>query len=280
MEFVSRNKKFTGKMLKISQMNEKELKKLAGTFAGIQNIIQSSIFTAQHKVAPKLVYDAASRRGFNDYTGAMAYAYGAVIVTNGQVAGTVKLNDGELKNTQAPPGTIRTSKNGKRFANIQTSETTSGHASGVRHGSPYIKVQKSYVRSHKRGRKTQTYYIKKRRYIKRHEFIRTLQGSFHKGGAAFNVKSRVERINPVGNNNAKSYIQLFNASTYAAMVQAKGYNVLGNAYVRGRGKYARHLMVTVTDEILKKAMHNYRKDVRSQKQNAATGRLVYYGGDD
>lgn len=262
------------------------MKKLINTFAGVQTVIQSSIYAAQRKVAPKLLYDAVSRRRFNSYTGAMAYAYGAILVVNGQTVGTLQLQDGDI-DVKPPHQSIQTSKNGKKFAYIQGRRENGSGA----HGSPYEKVRKRLSRKGIRGRKSQIYFTRKRRYPRKHEFLRTNMGGFHYNTSFINGysfggfgtgPSRVSSINPTGASNKKNYIQLINASSYAAMVQARGYNVLGSAYVRGRGRYARHLSLTVTDEILKKALHNYKKLIRSDKgyDGSAIYKLIRYDYDD
>lgn len=223
--------------------------------------VEDAVKKAMLNVAPKVLYDAASRRKFNSYTGAMAYAYAAIITVGGKVVGFKTMKGDELNGVTPPPSTLRQTRTGRNFSYIQ---------GRPKHGSSLYSQTRTYKRRHVRGRKSLTYKYKKKRFVKPEE-MNAVKGSYPyalRAAASDTIKGKG------GKWTQRNNIQIVNASPYAPIVQftthpnRKRYEVLGNAYIRGRGNWARKLMKIVTQEELDKALKNYKKDYRSIKRGS------------
>lgn len=271
------NRKNNGKILKriLSEISE-----------DVSNISHLSVIEAQKKLAPKIVYDIARRGKFNNYTGAMSYAYGAALVADGEHYSTYQLEDGALGQIKPPSQTAAKNSKGRDIAYLQKPR---------RHlNTPlYRRYNHRLKRKHVRGRKTKYNLYPTYRYIKRFERLGNNFGrGFHSGSLQLfrkqNTRSRVgnlkaRKIRKGSKFERLYYIQVFNASTYAAMVQARGYDVLSGGLIAGRAKYLRHVFRNVCKEDIQRAMHNYVKDYTNiqlkKRSSDLYGRFVRYTAD-
>lgn len=261
----------------------KRLQRLLNSVTADANFVcVTTAYKQLNKVAPRLVYDIAQRRGFNSYTGAMAYAYGAALVLDGQQVGVYEMEDDALMGVTPPPTTIRFSRTGRAYARMQPRP---------KHGKRYWARKRRYKHYHGTGKYSRVYsnLFYKTRYLKNYEN----QIGYHKR-ARNNRRTRVENFiaykksgRPTSWRRTLFHLQMFNAAPYAAMVQAgipskgiPGYDVIAGGRIRGSLRHGKIIVRDSTIKEMDRAMHNYCKYWRSSKGEIANARLYRQANDE
>lgn len=231
-----------------------QLGRVAGRIVNdVDGLVIETAYKSMNMMAPKVVYSIAQGRGFNSYSGALAYAYGASLTVDGMHLGNYVMEDGAI-NITPPPSTIRFSKKRNRpYAMMQGRRKHSNV-------SRYIRIPYTYKRLGGRPTKYKHKKYLRTRYLKRYESIY----GYHKGLFKKNLSAVVNYVpykNRTGNSTSHNfYLQVYNVAPYAAMVQAAGYDVISGGNIRGRARNMRRVVANVTAKMIEKAIHNYKKD--------------------
>lgn len=225
----------------------------------VDGLVTETAYRAMNKLAPKVVYSIAQGRGFNSYTGALAYAYGASLVLDGVHLGNYVMEDGAI-DIVPPPATIRFSqKNHKAYAQLQGRRK---HANVSR----YVRIKYSYKHGGPRSKYRHKKYLRTR-YLKPFESYH----GYHQGLLKRNM-SPAANYTPYKKRRGSHfernfYLQVFNVAPYANIVQSMGYNVIEGGSIRGRARWAKRIVADVTVDMIKKAIHNYKKDYTKSAPN-------------
>lgn len=241
----------------------------------VEAVALQSAYNTLNKLAPKLVYSIAQGRGFNSFTGALAYAYGASLTLDGKHVGNYVMDDGALLSVTPPPLTIRFSRSGRAYARMQP---------GRKHKNAPLYKRKNYAlkKRHKRGRKTGYNLFPTTRYLKSYE---SLTG-YNKGLFKRNLSAAANFVPYKRRQGSKKErlfnLQIFNVAPYAAMVDARGYNVIEGGSIRGRARNLRSIVAYATTEQIKRALHNYKKDYSKSQTGRAdvTYGKIYRAGNE